>query len=76
MIDKRKSPRKFDEEFKNSIVKLYENDKSQNSLAKEYGLAVSIIVRWVKQFSEVKFDDGSILTARQIQQLQKRNMQL
>ncbi|EGO2662343.1 transposase [Enterococcus faecalis] len=76
MIDKRKSPRKFDEEFKNSIVKLYENDKSQNSLAKEYGLAVSIIVRWIKQFSEVKFDDGSILTARQIQQLQKRNMQL
>ncbi|HDV0843436.1 TPA: transposase, partial [Enterococcus faecalis] len=75
-IDKRKSPRKFDEEFKNSIVKLYENDKSQNSLAKEYGLAVSIIVRWIKQFSEVKFDDGSILTARQIQQLQKRNMQL
>ncbi len=24
MVDKRKSPRKFDEEFKKSIVKLYE----------------------------------------------------
>ena len=76
MIDKRKSPRQFDEEFKKSIVKLYENGKSQNSLAKDYGLAVSTIARWVKQYSEDKFDDGSILTARQIQQLQKRNVQL
>ncbi|OJG38376.1 hypothetical protein RV02_GL002905 [Enterococcus gilvus] len=39
-------------------------------------MAISTIARWVKQYSEVKFDDGSILTARQIQQLQKRNVQL
>jgi transposase-like protein len=38
MVDKRKSLRKFDDDFKKSIVKLYENGKSQNSLAKEYGL--------------------------------------
>ncbi|EIR4061827.1 transposase [Staphylococcus aureus] len=39
MVDKRKSPRKFDEEFKKSIVKLYEGGKSQNALANEYGVA-------------------------------------
>ncbi|MGH2189330.1 transposase, partial [Enterococcus faecium] len=56
MVDKRKIPRKFDEEFKQSIVKLYESGKSQNALATEYGIAISTIARWVKQYSEVKID--------------------
>lgn len=76
MVDNRKSPRKFDEEFKKSIVKLYESGKTQNSLSQEYGIAISSIARWVKQYSEVKIDDDTILTARQIKQLQKRNVQL
>ena len=76
MVDKRKSPRKFDEEFKKSIVKLYEGGKSQNALANEYGVALSSVARWVKQYSEVQIDDDTILTARQIKQLQKRNLQL
>lgn len=76
MVDKRKSPRKFDEDFKKSIVKLYESGKSQNSLAKEYGIALSSVARWVKQYSEVQVDDDTILTARQVKQLQKRNLQL
>ena len=76
MVDKRKSPRKFDEEFKKSIVKLYEGGKSQNALANEYGVVLSSVARWVKQYSEVQIDDDTILTARQIKQLQKRNLQL
>ena len=76
MVDKRKSPRKFDEEFKKSIVKLYEGGKSQNALANEYGIALSSVARWVKQYSEVQIDDDTILTARQIKQLQKGNLQL
>ncbi|EQA3609473.1 hypothetical protein ACX1Q7_002828, partial [Enterococcus faecalis] len=47
-----------------------------NALSKEYGIALSSIARWVKQYSEVKIDDDTILTARQIKQLQKRNAQL
>lgn len=76
MVDKRKTSRKFDEDFKQSIIKLYESGKSQNALASEYGIAVSSIARWIKQYSEVKIDDGTILTARQTQQLQKRNAKL
>lgn len=64
------------EEFKKSIVKLHESGKTQNALSKEYGIALSSIARWVKQYSEVKIDDNTILTARQIKQLQKRNAQL
>ncbi|EOH8810550.1 hypothetical protein ACMDZ4_002727, partial [Enterococcus faecalis] len=53
-----------------------ESGKTQNALSKEYGIALSSIARWVKQYSEVKIDDDTILTARQIKQLQKRNAQL
>lgn len=76
MGNNRKSPCKFDEEFKKSIAKLHENGKTQHALSKEYGIALSSIARWVKQYSKVKIDDDTILTARQIKQLQKRNAQL
>lgn len=57
-------------------MKLHESGKTQHALSKEYGIALSSIARWVKQYSEVKIDDDTILTARQIKQLQKRNAQL
>ena len=47
MVNNRKSPRKFDEELKKSIVKLHESGKTQNALSKEYGIALSSIARWV-----------------------------
>ena len=32
--------------------------------------------RWIKLYSEVKVDDNTIMTAKQIKELQKRNAQL
>ena len=32
--------------------------------------------RWIKQYSTVETDDGEILTAKQVKELQKRNAQL
>ena len=34
------------------------------------------MVNWIKQYSEVKIDDNTVLTAKQIKELQKRNAQL
>ncbi|MFZ4460439.1 transposase, partial [Enterococcus gallinarum] len=48
----------------------------QTALANESGVALSSVARWVKQYSEVQMNDDTILTARQIKQLQKRNLQL
>lgn len=67
---------KYDEDFKKSLVALYQNGKSQSQLSKEYGISLSAIGKWVRQYSEVKTEDGDILTARQIKELQKRNAQL
>lgn len=65
--------KKYDEDFKKSLVNLYHGGKIQTSLCKEYGVSFTALSRWVKQYSEVKIEDGSILTARQVKELQKKN---
>ena len=67
---------RYDEEFKKSIVALYQNGKTQSQLCREYGISQNAISKWVKQYTEIKTEDGDIMTAKQIKELQKRNAQL
>ena len=66
----------YDETFKKNIVALHQNGKTQTELSKEYGISVSAISRWIKLYSEVRVDDNTVMTAKQIKELQKRNVQL
>ena len=66
----------YDEEFKKSLVSLHQNGKSQASLCKEYGVSATALSRWVRQYSSVKTEDGEVMTAKQIKELQRRNAQL
>jgi transposase len=68
-----KTPTKYDEEFKRSIVSLHQNGKSQSELSREYGISMSAIGKWIKIYTEVKIDNDTIITAKQIKELQKRN---
>ena len=66
----------YDETFKKNIVALHQNGKTQTELSKEYGISVSAISRWIKLYSEVRVDDNTVMTTKQIKELQKRNAQL
>jgi len=66
----------YTEEFKKTIVTLYQNGKTQSQLSKEYGVSLSALNKWIKLNSEVKIDSDTVLTAKQIKELQKRNAQL
>ena len=68
--------RKYDEEFKQSIVNLHQSGKTQTALSKEYGVSTSALGKWIKMYSEVKIDEDTVLTAKQIRELQKRNAML
>ena len=63
-------------DFKRTLVELYHNGKTQASLIKEYGVSQTALSRWVKQYSTVETDDGEVLTAKQVKELQKRMAQL
>lgn len=64
---------KYDEEFKKSIVSLYQSGKTQSELSREYGISLTAISNWVKTYTEVRIDNDTIMTAKQIKELQKRN---
>lgn len=68
--------KRYDEDFKKSIVTLHENGRSINSLSREYGVSVSTVAKWTKLYASVSTDDGEVFTGKQIKELQKRNAQL
>ncbi len=68
---------RYDEDFKRTLVNLYQSGgKTQSALCKEYGVSLTALTSWIKQYSTVKTDDGEVLTAKQVKELQKRNAQL
>lgn len=67
---------RYDEEFKKSIVELYNNGRTQASLMREYDISQSAISKWIKLYSSVEIDNGQILTAKQIKELQQKNAKL
>ena len=71
-----KTKNRYNEDFKKSIVYLYNDGRSQAELIREYGISQSAISKWIKQYSQVKTIDGDILTAKQIKELQKKNAKL
>lgn len=68
--------KRYDDDFKRTLVDLYHNGKTQSSLVKEYGVSQTALTKWIKQYSTVETENGEVLTAKQIQELQKRNAQL
>ncbi|MBO8468215.1 MAG: transposase, partial [Spirochaetes bacterium] len=67
---------KYEEEFKKNLVALHSNGKSQAELCREYGVSESALAKWIKNYSSVKTDDGEVITAKQVKELQKRNAAL
>ena len=68
---------RYDEDFKRTLVNLYQSGgKTQAALCREYGIAPMSLNRWIKQYSTVETDDGEVLTAKQVKELQKRMAQL
>ena len=69
-------PAKYTEEFKKTIVSLYQSGKTYSQIQKEYGVSSSALSNWVRKYSQVRIDDDTVLSAQQIKALQKRNAEL
>lgn len=68
---------RYDEDFKHTLVNLYQSGgKTQAALCREYGIAPMTLNRWIKQYATTETDDGEVLTAKQVKELQKRMAQL
>lgn len=66
----------YTEEFKKSIVSLYQNGKTYAQLQREYGVGLSAFRRWVAKYTTVKNDDGTIVSMNELNQIRKRLAEL
>ncbi|MFL2114963.1 transposase [Leuconostoc carnosum] len=64
--------KRYSTEFKSSIVDLYNEGRSANSLANEYDLAVQTVTGWVKKAQIVGMDvKGQPVTRAEFNAMQK-----
>lgn len=69
--------KKYTEEFKKTIVELYETGtKSKAELGREYGVSESLVRFWVKKYGKIETSTGEITTNDEIIRLKKENQEI
>lgn len=68
--------KQYTEEFKNTIVELYNSGKSLAELSSEYAVSKSTITGWIKKKKPVNIDKDKTITAAEYQAIIKKNKQL
>ena len=67
----------YTEEFKKTIVELYENgNKNKSELAREYGTSEGNVRAWIKKYGKIKTSTGQITSNDEILKLQKENQEI
>lgn len=67
---------KRDEEFKKTIVNLYESGKGISELSREYGVSKSVITDWIKKYKSITTSTGEVTNNDEILKLKKKNHEL
>ena len=66
-----RSYNKFDEEYKKTIVELYENGKTVSELEREYGIGHSTITNWINKYQKINTLSGKVTTNNEVDKLKK-----
>jgi len=72
-VKSKEATKKYNEDFKKTIVELYHTGNSVKDLSSEYGVSEVTIYKWIKAYTPVG-DDA--LTPKEIAQIQKENLRL
>lgn len=68
------SQKKYNKEFKQTVVELYHSGTPVNQLANEYGVSEVTIYKWIKLHSPI--EGAGELTAAEVSAIQKENLRL
>lgn len=66
----------YDENYKKTIVNLYESGKRKSDLTREYGISYTNINNWIKKYRTIKTSTGEVTTNDEIIKLKKKNLEL
>jgi transposase len=76
MGSKNISGNKFNEDFKKMVVDLYRTGSSVKDLSGEYGVSEVTIYKWIKRFSPIELENGTVATSDDFVKLQKQILRL
>jgi len=71
-----KGQNKYTEEFRNTIIDLYNSGKSLAELSSEYGISKSTITGWVKKSKPIIVDKDTTITSADYQAMLKKMARL
>ena len=71
-----KQYKSYDEDFKKTIVNLYESGKSIADLSREYGIGHTNVRNWINKYQTITTSTGETTTNDEILKLQKKNREL
>ena len=66
-----KHGKRYNEEFKITIVDLYNSGSSVANLSKEYDVSTPTIYNWIKLYDEHQSPDGDTMTTKEILEMKK-----
>lgn len=67
-----KTYKSYDEDFKKTLVTLYENGKKISELSREYGINESTIRPWIKKYGTIITSTGEVTNNDEIINLKKK----
>ena len=62
----------YDEDFKKTIVNLYESGKRKSDLTREYGISYANISDWIKKYGTIITSTGEVTNNDEIIKLKKK----
>ncbi len=71
-----KQYKQYDEDFKKTIVDLYESGKSISDLSREYGVGHTNIRNWINKYKPITTSTGEITNNDEILKLRKELRQI
>ena len=71
-----KTYKSYDEDFKKTLVSLYESGKKLSDLSREYGVNESTIRPWITKYGTITTSTGETTCNDEIIKLQKKNREL
>lgn len=71
-----KNYKKYDEDFKKTLVALFESGKKLSELEREYGVNESTIRAWVNKYGTITTSSGEKTNNDEILKLKKKNKEL
>jgi transposase len=66
-----KTTNKFNGEFKQMIVELYQSGTPVKNLSSEYGVSETTIYKWIKKLNPIPLEDGKSFTPADFLKMQK-----